>query len=146
MAKYKINSVRLSKYGQVGDIVELENINNIPYCTFLEKVDEVKDEEVIAESEEARDKRKLYDELVNKAGFSRKRAEKIIGVYKSRKDLLSEDIDKLPFEQVEIDALKAYYIKSSVEKFDTSEANVEPKNNIEPVKVGKVKKFKRKVE
>jgi hypothetical protein len=36
--KYKINSIRLKEYGQVGEIVELDDISTIPFNSYLEEV------------------------------------------------------------------------------------------------------------
>ena len=74
-------------------------------------VDIVEKEEIKIKSEAE----KLFDELVNKVGFSYKRADKVIEVYKSKEDLV-KDLDSLPFEKIENETLVKYFGKETKKK------------------------------
>lgn len=74
-------------------------------------VDVVEKEEIKIKSEAE----KLFDELTNNVGFSHKRANKVIEVYKSKEDLIS-DLDSLPFEDVENETLVKYFGKKTKTK------------------------------
>jgi len=74
-------------------------------------VDVVEKEEVKVKSEVD----KLFEELTNKVGFSHKRAEKVIKLYKSKEDLLN-DLDSLPFDKIENETLVKYFGKKTKKK------------------------------
>jgi len=60
----------------------------------------------------------LFEELTNEVGFSHKRANKVIEIYKS-KDELIDNLEKLPFEKIENETLVKYFgkkIKKKVKK------------------------------
>lgn len=103
MKKYIITSIRHADLGAVGDVVEIENINEILFNSKLELVEDKKVK--VTEKEQENPFKK---ELIEEVGFSEKRAEKVIDVYKSKEDMLKER-ENLPFEKVEVDAIKAFY-------------------------------------
>ena len=74
-------------------------------------VDIVEEEEIKVKSEFD----KLFDELTNKVGFSHKRADKVIELYKSREDLV-KDLATLPFEEIENETLVKYFGKKTKKK------------------------------
>ena len=78
------------------------------------------DEHVIdtVEEEEIKIKSKtdlLFDELTNEVGFSYKRANKVIEIYKSKDDLI-DDLKALPFEKIENETLVKYFGKKTKKK------------------------------
>ena len=74
-------------------------------------VDIVEEEEIKVKSESD----KLFDELTGKVGFSHKRAEKVIEIYKSKEDLI-KDLTALPFEEIENELLGKYFSKKTKKK------------------------------
>ena len=78
------------------------------YKNYLEGdkhvVDVVEEKEIKIKNETE----KLFDELTNNVGFSHKRANKVIEIYKSKKDLIP-DLSSLPFEDVENETLVKYF-------------------------------------
>lgn len=74
-------------------------------------VDVVEKEEEKIKSEED----KLFEELTNKVGFSYKRAHKVTAEFKSKKELI-ENIDELPFNEIENNTLVNYFGKKKKKK------------------------------
>ena len=72
----------------------------------------------IVEEEEIKVKSKIeewFDELTNKVGFSHKRADKVIEIYKSKTDLI-KDLSHLPFNEIENETLVKYFGKKTKKK------------------------------
>lgn len=118
MAKYKLQRI-IEGLGKAGDIVELseEEFSKAPHNSRLELLNpkvEVHEKEIIM-SEEEKSKKEFIKELNEKAGISLKRAEKIVKKFGNKIALL-DNIDKLPFEKIENEALIAYYGKKIPKK------------------------------
>lgn len=95
-----------------GSILELTDDEFVerPFNVRLRLLDSPDYEEIREEDEAKKAKEALMDELVSKVGFSKTRAEKVVKVYPSTKELLKA-IKKLPFSETENKVLRAYYGK-----------------------------------
>ncbi len=111
--------------GEVGSIIELtdEEFAKLAFNSRLQVWDSVEYEEVRESIEEKKDKEDLFDELVNIVGFSVKRANKVLGVFKSKEELLN-GLSDLPFEKIENDLLLKTYQKKKKKSKEVKEDGI----------------------
>ena len=110
--KYRLGR-NIEGKGGAGDIVELneKEFNEFPFNVSLELLipeEKEDDKKKIEFFEVQKEMKKLRNELVNEVGLSDVRASKVLAKFPNKK-LLLENLNKLPFEKIENEAILRFY-------------------------------------